>query len=98
MTQRGSYVYKYLKDTFKRMVQSLFSGAQQRGKGQGTQTETEEVPSEREHSHLFCEGGRTVEQAAPGSFGVSSGDIQNLPGCDPLQSVLDYPALARLLY
>lgn len=87
-----------LRTDVKRTDHSLFNGAQQQGTGQGTQTEREEAPYECKDINLFGEGGRTLEQAALRRFGVSSKDIQNLPECDPMQSLLGDPALARLLH
>jgi len=44
--------------------QTLFSGAQQQDKGQRTQTEAEEIPSEDKEELLSSEGDRALEQAA----------------------------------
>lgn len=87
-----------LRTDVKRTDQSLFSGAQKQGTGQGAQTEREEAPCECEDSRLFCESGRTLEQVALGSFGVPSEDIQNPPWCDPMQCPMGDSALAGLLY
>jgi len=58
---------------------------------QWAQTGTQEVPSEEEL--LYCRGDRSLGQAAQGSCGVSfSADIQNPPGCFPVQ-----PATGNLL-
>ena len=43
--------------------QTLFSGARQQDKGQRTQTEAQEVPSEHEEELLPSEGDRPLEQA-----------------------------------
>ena len=74
--------------------QTLFSGAQQQDKGQQAQTRTQEVPSEYEEKLIRLKGDRAREQAAQRGCGVSSGDIQNPPGCDPVQPALGDPALA----
>ena len=53
------------------------------------------VPSEHEEELLPSEGDGALEQAAQGSCGVSfSGDIQDLPGRDPLQPAVGDPASA----
>ena len=75
--------------------QILLSGAQHQHKGQWTQTEAEEVPSEHEEELLPSEGDGALEQAAQGGCGVSfSGDIQDLPGQGPLQPAVGDPAWA----
>lgn len=71
---------------------TLFCSAQQQGRGQRAQTETEEVLLECEDSHLFCEGGRMLEKA-PGSFGSPLKIFQTCPGYDPMQSLLGDPVL-----
>ena len=66
--------------------QTLFSGAQRQDKGQWAQTEAQEVPSEHEEEFLSSERDGALEQAARGGYGVSfSGDIQDVPGQDPMQ-------------
>ena len=75
--------------------QTLFSGAQQHNKVLRAQTGTQEVPPEYEKKILYFEGDRALAQAAQGGRGVSfSGDIQNTPGCNPVQPALRDPALA----
>ena len=73
--------------------QSLFSCAQQQDKRQRAQTEAQEVPVEYDGALLYCEGGRALAQVAQRGCGVSfSGDIQNPPGCRPVQRALGDPA------
>ena len=58
-------------------------------------TETQEVPSEYEEELPYLEGDRALAQAAQRCCGVFfSGDIQKLPGRDPVQPALGDPALA----
>ncbi|GAB0181807.1 mitochondrial enolase superfamily member 1 [Grus japonensis] len=45
----------------------------------------------------FFEGDRALAQAAQRSCGVSSGDIQNPPGRDPVQPAVGEPSLGREL-
>ena len=59
------------------------------------QTEAQEVPSEHEEELLPSEGDGALEQAAQGGCGVSfSGDVQDLPGQDPVQPAVGDPASA----
>jgi len=59
------------------------------------QTEAQEVPSEPEEELLPSEGDGALAQAARGGCGVSfSGDIQDPPGCGPVQPALGDPASA----
>lgn len=62
--------------------QAIFSGAQQRDKGQWAQSAIQEVPSEQEKK-LYCEGDMALEQAAQGGCEVS-GDVQHPPECLPV--------------
>jgi len=69
--------------------QTPFSGAQRQDKGQRAQTEAEEVPPEHEEELLPSEGDGALAQAAKGGCEVSfSGDIQDPPGCGPVQPAL----------
>ena len=89
-------VYKYLKSGCQEDGAALFSSAQQQDKGQRAQTEAEEVPAEPEEELLPSEGDGALEQAAQGGCGVSfSEDIQDLPGCGPVQPVLGDPAVSE---
>lgn len=74
--------------------QTLSKGAQQQDKGHRTQTETQEVLSESEGKLIYFESDRALEWAQDAQIGcgVSSGDIQNPAGCNPVQ-----PALAGKL-
>jgi len=75
--------------------QTVFSGAQQQDKGQWAQTEAEEVLSEHEEELLHSEGDGALQQAAQGGCGVFfSGDIQDPPGCGPVQPAVGDPASA----
>ena len=57
---------------------------------------SEYFPSEHEEELLPSEGDGALEQAAQGGCGVSfSGDIQDLPGQDPVQPAVGDPASAR---
>ncbi|GAB0177955.1 mitochondrial enolase superfamily member 1 [Grus japonensis] len=87
---RGDLIntYKYLKGRYQEDGDRLFSMVPS-DKGQQGQTGAQEVPSQYEEKLLHCEGDRAQEQAAQGGCGVSfSGDIQNLPGGDPVQPAL----------
>ena len=75
--------------------QALFIGAQWQDKGQGAQTEEQELPSEHEEKLLHSEGDGALAQAAQGGCGVSfSGDIPDLPGQGPVQPAVGDPASA----
>ena len=75
--------------------QTLFSGAHRQDKGQRAQTEAQEVPSEHEEELLPSEGDGALEPAAQGGCALSfSRDIQDPPGCGPVQPTVDDPASA----
>jgi len=75
--------------------QTFFSGAQRQDKGQCTQPEAQEVPSEHEEDLLPSEGDGALEQVAQGGCGVSfSGGIQDPPGQHPVQPAVGDPASA----
>jgi len=75
--------------------QTLFSCAQQQGKGQRAQTEAEEVPAEHEEELFHSEGDRALDRVAQRGCGVSfSGDIQEQPGLGPVQPAVGDPASA----
>jgi len=64
-------------------------------KGQGAQTEAEEVPAEQQEELLPSEGDGALAQAAQGGCGVSfSGDIPTLSGRGPVQPAVGDPASA----
>jgi len=61
-------------------------------RGNGAQTETQEVPSEHEETLFYCEGHRALAQVAQRGCGVSHlGDVQKPSGHGPGQSALDGP-------
>jgi len=75
--------------------QALFSSVQRQDKGQWSQTEAQEVPSEHEEEFLPSESDGALEQAAHGGYGFSfSGDIQDPPGRVPLQPTVGDDASA----
>ena len=84
-----------LRNTLTVGVRTHFSGAQWQDKGQQVQTEAQEVPPEHEEGLLYSEGNGALEQAAQGGCGVSfSGNIQDPPGCGPVQPTVGDPASA----
>ncbi|TRZ13584.1 hypothetical protein HGM15179_013523 [Zosterops borbonicus] len=61
---------------------------EQKDKGQRAQTETQEAPYEYKE--------KLLEEAVQRCYGVTLfGDIQNLPGLNPVQSALGKPALSE---
>ncbi|PKU46509.1 hypothetical protein llap_3185 [Limosa lapponica baueri] len=67
-------------------------------RGNGAQTGTQEIPSQREEKILYFEGAGAVDQASQSGCGVPfSGDFPNLPGCVPVQPALGEPALVGQL-
>ena len=69
--------------------------SQRQDKGQWTQTEAQEVPSEHDEELLASEGDGSLEQDAQGGCGVSfSGHIQDPPGQGPVQPAVGGPASA----
>jgi len=77
--------------------QTLFSDAQRQDKGHWAQTEAQEILSEHEEELLYSEGDGALKQVAQGGCGVSSGDIQDLPGQAPLRPAVGDPASAEEL-
>lgn len=76
--------------------QTFFSGAQQQE--QQAQARTQGIPSEHEEKLPYFEGVRALKQAAQRGCGDSfSRDIQNPPGCIPVQPALGEPSLAEAL-
>ncbi|GAB0207908.1 mitochondrial enolase superfamily member 1 [Grus japonensis] len=85
--------YKYLKGMGQEDEARLFSvESQQQDKGHNL----EHKKFHLEEKLLHFEGDRALEQVAQRGCGVSfSGDIQNPPGCNPVQPALGEPALAE---
>jgi len=96
---RGDLInaYKHLKGGCQEVGAKLFSVVPSiRTRGNGAQTEAEEVRSEHEEELLPSEGDGALAQAAQGGCGVSfSGDTQNLSGRGPVQPAVGDPASAR---
>ena len=66
--------------------QALLSGAQGQDQRQQAQTETREVPCERQETPFCCEGDQALAQVAQGGCGISIlGGIQKLRGHSPGQ-------------
>lgn len=83
---RGDLIkaYKYLKGRSQVDAARLFLVVpSDRTRGDGHELE---VPFEHEEKFIYCEGYRALEQAAQISGAVPfSADIQNPPGCFPVQ-------------
>jgi len=60
--------------------------------GQGTQTETQKVPSKHQEPLLYCVGDGAVVQAAQRCCGLLPGDLQKLQEHGPGHPALCVPA------
>ncbi|PKU48213.1 rna-directed dna polymerase from mobile element jockey- hypothetical protein [Limosa lapponica baueri] len=89
--------YKYLKSGCQEGGARLFSLVP----GDRTRDNGHKMEHRKFHLNMrknYFEGARTLEQAAQRRCGVSfSGDVQNPPGCVPVQPAVDEPALSGAL-
>lgn len=82
-------MYKYLRGGCQEDGTRLFSCAKQQDERQWAKTEAQQITAEYESVFLYCEDDKAVEQVAQRGCGVFfSGDIQNPPGCHPVQCAL----------